>query len=340
MRAFKQSRCLDSIRLDFRNIAAECPDGFAAENLFAASNDVLDMLIIDDTDATTLQGNVDVTFTSDAAALYFILRNVNLTTDDEIEARVLQVTRKFLFYPENVRWDGLLGVIAKAVDILRRYSILNVSPTLFQLNDSFDHSAAILGGRYFPPVAVEALDYSFHGTAETQLNACLASVGVFIREHKRELVKRQGPTFLRFPRDVACFDGCSIVPPNSSLSAHEEFKVVLSLRVYKDVADVTTRPHATVSHEAAISTWRATEAAAAGLHDVGVEVCGAYQSSRYQYCSTAREQVALSEIHTGSDITSCPVDTISFHISSALQRLWDATGKCLGFYDDTGFYYF
>jgi hypothetical protein len=246
---------------------------------------------------------------------------------------MLEVARRHLFCPENVRWDGLLGVIAKAGDILRRYSLLDISPTLFQVNDSFDHSTATLGGRYFPPVAVEDLDYSFHGTAEAQLGACLASVGAFIRENKRELAKREGPTCLRFPRDIACFDGCSVVPQTSRNASDATFKVVLSLRVYGDAAEAAARPHASVSHEAAISAWRAAEAAVAGLQDVHVEVVGAYEWKRYSYQAKEHEVSALAALQNQkscSDITSCPVDTVTMNIRDALHRLWSTYAKIFG----------
>jgi hypothetical protein len=305
----------------------------ARRRKFCATTEAMNMLTIDTTNATSIHGNVDLKFTSDAAALFFIAKNPTLVTDEEIEARMLQVARRHLFCPENARWDGVLGAIAKAVDILHRYSLLDIAPTLFQVNDSFDHSAAILGGRYFPPVAVEALDCSFYGTAETQLDACLASVGGFIRENKRELIQRQGPTFLRFPRDIACFDGCSVVPPASINESDAIFKVVLSLRVYKDIVEAASRPHATVSHEAAISAWRAAEAAVAGLHNARVEVVGAYQWKRYSYNrmdDMTPALAALNNLQSCSDITSCPVDTVSMNTYDAIRRLWATAEEVFG----------
>jgi hypothetical protein len=332
MSAFRHSDMLGTIQSECRNLNEDTDNS----RVCTATTEAMNMLTIDTTMATSLNGNIDLTFTSDAAALVFIGQNPTLVTDEEIEARMLKVARKHLFCPENVRWDGVLGVIAKTVDILRRYSLLDIAPTLFQVNDSFDHSTAILGGRYFPPVAIEAIDYSFHGTAETQLGACLTSVGAFIRENKRELIQRQGPTFLRFPRDIACFDGCSVVPPASISESDATFKVVLSLRVYKDATQAASRPHATVSHEAAISTWRAAETAVAGFQDVHVEVAGAYEWKRYSYDridDMMPALAALNNLQSCSDITSCPVDTVTMNTFNATQRLRATVGKVFGYRD-------
>jgi hypothetical protein len=334
MSVFALSKLFENVVHECDQLTSDYGGNYAQIRISGATTEAMNMLTIDTTNATSIHGNVNVTFTSDAAALVFIGQNPTLVSDEDIEARMLEVARRHLFCPENARWNGVLGAIAKSVDILRRYSLLDIAPTLFQVNDSFDHCAAILGGRYFPPVAVETLDCSFHGTAETQLGACLASVGGFIRENKRELIQRQGPTFLRFPRDIACFDGCSVVPPTSHNASDAAFKVVLSLRVYKDAVEAASRPHATVSHEAAISAWRAAEAAVAGLQDVHVEVAGAFQWKRYSYNRIDDMTPALTALHnlqTCSDITSCPVDTVTMNTYDAIMRLWATAGKVFGY---------
>jgi undecaprenyl pyrophosphate synthase len=103
--------------------------------------------------------------------------------------------------------------------------------------------------------------------------------------------------------------------------------------VYGDAAEAAARPHASVSHEAAISAWRAAEAAVAGLQDVHVEVVGAYEWKRYSYQAKEHEVSALAALQNQkscSDITSCPVDTVTMNIRDALHRLWSTYAKIFG----------
>jgi hypothetical protein len=106
--------------------------------------------------------------------------------------------------------------------------------------------------------------------------------------------------------------------------------------VYKDATEAASRPHATVSHEAAISTWRAAETAVAGFQDVHVEVAGAYEWKRYSYDridDMMPALAALNNLQSCSDITSCPVDTVTMNTFNATQRLRATVGKVFGYRD-------
>jgi hypothetical protein len=64
-----------------------------------------------------------------------------------------------------------------------------------------------------------------------------------------------------------------------------------------------------------------------------VDVAGAYEWKRYSYDRIDDMTPALTALHnlqSCSDITSCPVDTVTMNTFSALQRLWSSCGKVMG----------
>jgi hypothetical protein len=283
---------------------------------------IINMITVDDTIATTQEGNVDAAFTSDFVSLCYALKRMkrcamyksdahlltSLATDDFLETQLLESCHRMMFTPQSFRWSGYLGMIANALDVLNRYSLLDIRPMLFQSYGSYNHSSAILGGRYFPPVAIDTLDCTFYGSQEVQLAACLSATASHIHRNSADLVNRRGPTFIRFPRDIPCFDGCCVLPPAALDAPDAAFKVVLSLRVESDAAEAL--PHDTPSHEGAISSLRTTLAAAHEQENIRVDVVGAYHLHRYASYSedTDTDPPGAS---VSCDIVSVPVDMIS-----------------------------